>query len=100
MPHYHVIAHRSGYADDVLTYCREHELAHHVIAQEIWGRPSIVLWALAHGMEPQKPFAVFEELAAQILQRWARANERPIVADVDWDGLRGKFLELARSNTA
>lgn len=30
-PHYHVIAHRCGYGDDVMAYCREHEFCHNFV---------------------------------------------------------------------
>jgi phytoene dehydrogenase-like protein len=90
-PHYSVISHRLGYGDDLMAYCREHELAHAVIAQELQGAPSHVLFRLAHGLELDSGAALLEEIAAQALQRWARANERPILAGHDWDRLKAKF---------
>lgn len=91
--HYHVIAHRSGYGDDILAYCREHEVAHHIVAEWIAGRCSQVLWPLAHGYEPDPADAVMEEIAAQTFQRWLRANERPIVGGCDWDGIKRRAAE-------
>lgn len=95
LPHYHVIAHRCGYGDDVLAYCREHEVCHHLVAEWFHDTRSGVLWNLAHDL-PQSDSAagVLEEIAAQTLQRFIRANERPIVADVDWDGLRTRALNV------
>jgi hypothetical protein len=94
-PHYHVISHRTGYADDVLTYCREHELAHHVVEECLFDRPSRILWALAHGEPLSGPESAYEELMAQSLQRFARAGERPIIGGVDWDAVRARFLAVA-----
>lgn len=95
-PHYHVIAHRCGYGDDLLGYCREHELAHALVAQCFGtSRPSCVLLAQARGDDPPRGLAMLEELAAQALQRWVRANERPILAGLDWDRLKAVFLSCA-----
>lgn len=96
-PHYHVIAHRCGYGDDLLAYCREHELAHALIVQEFDSLPPVVQWSLAHGMEAPRGEALFEEIAAQTLQRWVRANERPILAGCDWDALKARFLAAVRT---
>lgn len=93
-PHYHVIAHRLGYGDDLLGYCREHEVAHCLIAEWFRDEPSAVLWDLAHGAEPDPITAVHEEVMAQTLQRWIRAGERPILAGVDWDGIKERALDL------
>lgn len=90
--HYYVISHRLGYGDDVLAYCREHELAHAFIAQELMDAPSYVLRMLARGATPDPKLAVIEEILVATLLRWVRANERPIVADCDWDQLKAKFL--------
>lgn len=98
-PHYRVIAHRAGYQDDTLAYCREHEVAHLVVEEVLHDRPSRVLWGLAHGC-PLTPFdAAYEEIAAQALQRFARAAERPIVGGVDWDALKARFLEVLECST-
>lgn len=92
--HYHVIAHRCGYGDDTLRYCQEHEVAHLIVEEMIHQRPSRVLWGLAHD-EPLCPQeAAYEELAAQTLQRFVRANERPIIGAVPWDKLRARFEEV------
>jgi hypothetical protein len=94
MPHYSVIAHRCGYGDDLLAYCQEHEVCHHIVGQWITGGGSKVIRALAQGQAPDLAEAVPEEVLAQTFQRWLRANERPIVADVDWDGLKARALAL------
>jgi hypothetical protein len=92
MPHYHVIAHRVGYGDDLLAYCREHELAHIVAAEAFTSGPSYVLHALAHGEPVDQGRALMEEMAALTIQRWVRANERPILSGCDWDALKLRFL--------
>lgn len=90
--HYHVISHRCGYNDDVAAYCFEHEVAHAYVAQFLWGRKSDVLWALAQGRMLKGPEAAPEEILAQTLQRFARANEQPIVGGVNWFAMREGFL--------
>lgn len=94
-PHYHVVSHRCGYGDDLLWYCREHELAHAVIGEVLLDGPSYVLNCLAHQRDVNYAAAVFEETAVQTLQRWVRANEQPIVGDCDWWKLRERFLVYA-----
>lgn len=92
--HYHVIAHRCGYGDDILTYAREHEVCHHIVAEWIGGYTSKVLWPLAHGGDPIAMDATLEEAATMTFQRWLRANERPIIGGVNWDGLKTRALGL------
>jgi hypothetical protein len=92
-PHYHALAHRLGYQGDTLAYCREHELAHHVIA-EGFGSHSMVLFALAHGEKPAPMLAAAEESLAMNLQRYVRTNEHPFVDGADWLALRRRFLDL------
>lgn len=91
--HYHVIAHRCGYGDDILRYAQEHEVCHLVAEEWLWDRPSRVLWALAHGDEIAPHDAACEEAVTMTVQRWLRANERPIIGGVDWDGLKRYMLE-------
>jgi hypothetical protein len=93
-PHYHALAHRLGYEGDTLRYCREHELAHHCVAEHFHSH-SPILWALAHGEKPPCLFVPAEEALAMSLQRYARANEHPLVDGVDWVLLRARFLNLA-----
>lgn len=95
--HYHVISHRCGYGSDVMKYCREHELAHAFLAQEFRSSPSYVLQSIAQGNRPRSGRAILEEMAVQMFQRWCRANERPIIANCDWDALKDKFLDFANN---
>ena len=92
--HYRVIAHRTGYGDNLLDYCREHDFCHALVEEVLHDRASRVLWALAHGQTLSGPESAYEEFAAQALQRWIRANERPIIAGVDWDGIKLEALSL------
>jgi hypothetical protein len=99
VPHYHALAHRLGYDGDVLAFCREHELAHSVVA-EGFGSHSLVLWALAHGETVSPCFAAAEEALAMALQRFVRANERPFIDGADWDFLKARFLQLLENGHA
>lgn len=102
MPHYIRVAADCGYDGDTLAYCREHEAAHSLIAEWLCDAPSQVLWALAHNEKLPKSVVIYEEIAAQALQRWLRKNERPIVSGVRWDDLRdyalAKLAEAERPN--
>jgi hypothetical protein len=91
MPSYYVVANRLGYGDDLTTYCRHHELAHHLIAEE-FGSHSPVIWSLAHGEEPPRMVAAAEEALAMVLQRYAMTNEQPMIESVDWDALKCRLL--------
>jgi hypothetical protein len=92
--HYHVIAHRCGYGDDLIAYAREHELCHLLVEEFLFDRPSRILWGLAHGAPLPAHEAVYEEMAAQAMQRFVRAAERPIIGGVDWDRLGRRFHTL------
>ena len=94
LPHYHHLAFACGYQGDTLAYCREHELAHHLVA-EAFGLPSRVLWPLAQGAEPDAWDAAAEEALALALQRFARAGQVPLIDRCDWDRLKRRFLGLA-----
>lgn len=95
--HYHVIAHRCGYTDDIVRYCQEHEFFHIFVSTYVLYRDSI-LHTLALGFIPARSQAVGEELLTQTMQRWVRANEEPIISDVDWYSLRTRALELLASS--
>ena len=92
--HYHVIAHRTGYEDDLHTYCVEHDFAHLFVMEKLHGIPSPILWALAHGEKIPENAQVFEELASQTFQRYLRANEQPIIGGVPWPELKQEALAL------
>jgi hypothetical protein len=92
-PHYCIITARCGYGDDTLAYCQEHELAHAVVAEFFLDRPSTVMRnLLGFGDKLDYIDITCEELMAQTLQRYVRAGEEPIIADVDWKGLKELFL--------
>lgn len=104
-PDYDEIAERCGYglglpwgdaqrrAEGRLTYCREHEVCHHLVGEAFYNGPSPVLWALAHGSEVTPQEAALEEAMVMTLQRWIRAGERPIIGSVSWDAIKGRALE-------
>jgi hypothetical protein len=95
--HYYVISHRSGYGDDVDRYAREHEVVHHLAGELFFGGVSPVLWALAHGEDVTPEAAAIEEAIVMLIQRWIRANERPIIGGIDWDALKARAIELMGS---
>lgn len=95
--HYFVIAHRLGYGDDIRRYAQEHEFAHSLAAEWFRDKPSYVIWNLAHATKMDRAEMIYEEMASHTIQRWIRANERPILAGVDWDKLRDYALELLGS---
>lgn len=91
--HYYVISHRCGYGDDVLAYCREHEFVHEFLQEKLAGRPSQVLFPLAHERVPRQAVAVQEEALTQMFQRYLRGGEEPIIGGVDWAGLKREALD-------
>ena len=94
MPHYREITARCGYGDDVWAYCFFHEFAHAWIEERLYDRPSRVLWALAHETMLSGKEAVYEEITAQVFQRWLHADERPIIGGVPWDKWKAEALAL------
>lgn len=92
LPHYHVIAHRCGYSDDLLAYCREHEVCHMLVEEALHDRSSRILWGLAHDAPLPPHEAAYEEMMAQALQRFVRAAERPIIGGIYWDAIRALTL--------
>lgn len=92
---YREVARRMGYGADTMAYCWEHEVCHAFIEQEVSGRPSPILWALAHGRR-HPDSTVYEEALTQAFQAFLRANT-PMSAtapDIDWPALRSKALWL------
>jgi hypothetical protein len=57
------------------------------------GAASHVIWSMAHRLIPDPGIAVAEEALVMTIQRWLRANERPIISGVDWDDLKRRALE-------
>lgn len=93
--HYREITARLGYGDDLMAYCKAHDFCHCFLEERLHGRPSRVLWGLAHKRPLTAHDAAYEELAAQAFQRWLQAGEEPIVGPgVDWWGLKRAALEL------
>lgn len=93
-PHYRVASHRCGYQDDVVAYAVEHEVAHLIVCEFLFDRPSPVLRGLATGNPLSAEEAALEEMGSQALQRFVRASERPLVGGVDWNAMRARFLEV------
>jgi hypothetical protein len=75
-PEYHAHSIEKTGTDDPMLYCWQHDLMH-VIHGEMRGRPSVVLWAVAHGLPTDTPECVMEERETQELQK-AYANARTI----------------------
>jgi hypothetical protein len=94
-PHYYIIAERCGYGRDIMRYCREHELAHAIVAEAFQHAASYVLHSLAYEFDVDQGVAIYEECTAQTLQRWARAGEEPIIGGCDWRALKAHFLACA-----
>jgi hypothetical protein len=98
-PHYTeayiALANRLGY-NDIWDYCQEHEFCHNFIAEEIFGEPSRVLWALAHNKKAATKDILAEEALSIHFQAFIRNNWiMPATAPgVDWWALRNKAKEL------
>lgn len=96
--HYYVIAHRCGCGDDVHMYCRDHELAHVILSEVLERRaPRVLLETAQYGHALDWGASIMEECTAQMLQRWVRCGERPIIGNCDWDALRTKFLQCVKT---
>lgn len=67
-PEYHAHAVEKTGVDDIMLYCWQHDLMH-VLHAGIRGRPSVVLWAIAHGESTETSECEIEERGAQELQR-------------------------------
>lgn len=90
--HYHVIAHRCGYGDDVHRYCFEHDFLHSFLCERLFDTPSPILWGVAHERPLSSEQSAFEELSVQATQRYLRSNERPIISGIGWDELKRDAL--------
>lgn len=91
--HYFIIAARLGYQDDIYRYCWEHELAHCVVAEYLKNDTSLVLRHIAKMDTVSRWDITAEELLAQTLQRFANANEEPIISDINWHDMRRIFYK-------
>lgn len=95
---YHNLAKRLGYGGDIVRYCLEHDFLHSFIEQEVFNRPSPILWNLAHGRDPPEN-TVYEEALVQMFQGFLRSNwEMTAVGPgIDWWAIREKaWLLLGR----
>lgn len=90
--HYHVIAHRCGYGDDIGRYCQEHEFFHSFCAEYFMDGLSDVLFCLSDGANIPPFTAGLEENFVMTCQRWVRANERPIIGGLNWDLFKAEAL--------
>lgn len=96
-PHYREITRRCGYGDDVMAYAREHDAIHSFLIERVKGKPSPVIWAAAHPPVLSGADSFEEEMAVQGFQAWLRADVEPIIAGVNWHGLKREALELLAS---
>jgi hypothetical protein len=88
------LAQRLGYPD-AIRYCREHDFLHSALSEMVSGRPSPILWALAHE-EPAPPETVYEEALVQMFQASLRGG-LPMTATspfVDWWDITNKIRRL------
>jgi hypothetical protein len=90
---YRLITMRCGYGDDIMAYCREHDACHAIWAEFVHHSPSKVLRGIATGKMLSGAESVEEEMGAQLLQRWVRTQERPIISGLDFYALRRFALE-------
>lgn len=83
---------RFGYDGDILRYTQEHDFSLAFISQYLVNGTSDTLWCYAHNREPNRDGRLYEELFAQYIQRWARADERPLISGIDWDEMKRQYL--------
>ncbi len=91
---YRTIADRLGYGSDTLAYCREHEILHSLTQEWLHDRPSPVLWGVAHNKMLTARQSIEEEVFTQTMQRFIRADERPIVSCSTLDRWKAEALRL------
>lgn len=102
---YRRLARKLGYGNDTLTYCQEHDFCHSFVEQEIFGRPSPILWALAHDRR-HPDTTVYEEALVQHFQGFMRGSDQDgqydmtaVAPDIEWCAVRQKAWDLlARSD--
>lgn len=92
---YYAIAADLGYGSDINRYCVEHDFCHSFVEQELFHRPSPIIWSLAHGVT--HPWTtVYEEAVVQAFQKFLRGGARmsAVAPDVDWWAIREKAWGL------
>jgi hypothetical protein len=94
-PTYRALAERLGYGNDVVRYCLEHDFLHSFLEGEVMGRPSPILWSLAHGWR-HPDTTEYEEALVQLFQGslrggWEMTATSP---DRDWCAIRQKAWAL------
>jgi hypothetical protein len=94
-PDYRELSRRLGY-DSTMDYCWQHEVCHNLVEQEVFGRPSPILWALAHGLR-HPDTTPYEEALVQAFQgflRGATPTMTAVAPGVDWWEIKQKALGL------
>jgi hypothetical protein len=86
---YFALAARLGYGTDVMRYCLEHDFLHSFLCEQLYGRPSAVLYSLAHGRR-HPDSTIGEEAIVQLFQGFLRAgwDMTAVAPDVDWWAIR------------
>lgn len=89
------LARRLGYGYSVDDYCFAHEFTHSFLEQELNGRASPVLWALAH-KKRHPDHTVYEEALVLAFQGFMHGGMtmEATAPDIDWYALRDKALRL------
>jgi hypothetical protein len=90
-PCYRTLAARLGYGEDLTRYCLEHDFLHSFIEQEVFDRPSPILYALAHDLPPP-PTTAYEEALVQMFQGFLRSDWDMTATQpgLDWCAVRAK----------
>jgi hypothetical protein len=86
-----------GYQGDIAAYCLDHELLHEFLQEELFGRPSRVLWALAHDQKAPAEAILAEEALTILAQAYLRGalTAMPATApNVDWRAIKSRALDL------
>lgn len=95
-PEYEALALRCGYTHGYILwrYCVEHDIAHAIIAQELYDEPPRVILGCARGVYASRQDILHEEALAIELQAFARANALPgsSAPGWSWHDVRAVFL--------
>jgi hypothetical protein len=98
-PHYTVeykaLAERLGY-DSVEDYCQEHEFCHNFLPEILFGKPSRVLWPLAHGQVGTTEEILAEEALCVMFQGFLKRDivMAATAPKINWWEIRLKAKEL------